>query len=332
MRRLVLLALGGAAAAVTGLLSCVQEPLCRPRAVRGLPLELPVATRPGRAAIAHALEVTARPRHAVTEAPRAGPAPAPPRALPGHTVVRVLDPQGCPVADAAIETYGKGTFRTDRGGWARIPPLPGDMGSPRMSRVRTTITVRAPGYAPVHEGLGSLPPWIERDRIHVRLKEHGVKLAAQFVDPRGEPVAGLRVAVNRTLYTCDFKLVTDAEGRIATDHAPPRACTFTLASDTWLAREKHLLPGRQRLIVHRFARMRGHIRPATGEVRVELCTGRRVWVNSSGEFELACIPGRVTLLCRDLGLVLGTFHLEPGERRDGVEIVLPAPEPATSPS
>ena len=207
-----------------------------------------------------------------------------------------------------------------------------------MSRIRTTVTVRVPGYVPVHRELvGAFLPWRlrepGRERVVIRLREHGVRLVARFVDPRGEPVAGLKVAVNRTFYTCDFKLVTDAEGRIATDNAPPRPCTLALWSSTWMAREKHLLPGRrQRLIVYRFARMRGHIRPAPRNIRVELDTGQGIHVNSYGAFELACIPGRVTLLCRDRGLVLGTFYLAPGERRDEVEIALPASEPPTSPS
>jgi hypothetical protein len=289
--------------------------------VRKLPIEAPRASR---TATARGPEATPRPRHAVTEAPRAA---APPGAPPEHTVVQVLDPHGDPVAGAAIETV-RGTFRTDRGGRACIPPLPGDLGSPSTSKRRGTVRVRAAGYAPVHRFLAEaqLPSFLRDPKLEsapIRLKDRGVKLAAQFVDPRGEPIQRLAVAINETATTRDFWLVTDADGRIATDHAPPRACAFRLESDTWMARETHLRPGRQKIIVYRFARMRGRIRPAPGDDRVELCTGRRVWVDYRGRFELDCIPGRVTLLCRKRGLVLGTFHLAPGERRDGVEIALP---------
>lgn len=337
MRRLITLALSGATAAVAGLLWSTGEPPARPRAARELPIRAGGAEPWVANPFARPDHGTPRPHHGVTGVPRGSrDENEPPTVPPGHTVVRVLDLHGCPVAGAAIRTFNKGTFRTDRGGWAHIPPLPGDMGSPRMSRVLRTVTVRVPGYVPVRKELiQAQVPWPvtgEPARGRIRLEERGAKLAAQFVDPRGAPVAGLTVDFERALFAGHFRLLTDADGRIVTNEAPPRACTFTLWSTVWMARERHLRPGReQKIILHRFARLKGHIRPGGRDLRVERDTGEAVRVGRDGGFDFACLPGRVTLLCRERGLVLGTFHLAPGERRTGVEIALPGAEPAVAP-
>jgi hypothetical protein len=155
--------------------------------------------------------------------------------------VHVLDARGAPLAGAVVSTLGSRAV-TDERGVVRLPPLRYSMGSPRMDRRYKTLTVRAPGYAPVHRYVG-LFPWESHPPYYtMQLVESGGRLAGRCIDPEGEPVPRIWIDVNPKYATTDLELVTDEDGRFYTDQAPLRECVLRVASWSWEGAEVRATP------------------------------------------------------------------------------------------
>ena len=98
-----------------------------------------------------------------------------------------------------------------------------------LERRFKTITVRAPGYAPVHHKTGlhldeikpDTPTTFEAHRI--RVLEPGERLGGRCVDKQGRaPLGSVWIEVNRGRDAADLLLRANEDGSFWTDQAPRR--------------------------------------------------------------------------------------------------------------